>query len=1420
MKFTMKTIFNTIRSRRQGRRLLVSCILFTLCVSALWAGGRKDIETVTAEGGEIWQNDFDVTARKKGLYNFIVYAHDRAGNEAISGAFNLRIDPLAGLPTARVVYPENNAVVRQNINILGVASGRYGVEQVSVRLDDSEFITVKGTEYWSQPIDFKDIPDGKHTLYVQAVDSKEIPGPMGIVTFILDTNPPEIELSSHKVGDIITGTTTLKGAATDANGIKIVEYSMDGETFIPLSGKTSSTSQEFSLSINTKKLPEGPIVYYFRTVDMTDVATVKPYLFFITNSGPELEIYSPVPGEDVYGTFILSGRAYDKTGIGALYYEWGKTKEDIELRPGDPYWYVPLEITKDENGKDKPPIIKVTAVDKVGNVSSLTCKLEDRRKIKVPVLVIDYPTEDMLKTMLKNGMPPATAIYGHIAPGTSPLSVSIEGYGEVEALSAFRIAPHLIPPGKGTQALKLTPIDVASVKGAPVNLRYNKPQALQKDESRVIVTLPEKNSWQSGDSFTLKGNVTTAVNMMLEYRLNPGDAWQPLRMDVQGGFTMTVDMAERPQGPVHMELRTVQYGVDNYPIYHPFYWAASQPEVTILAPAGERSLVWGNKTVMGVIEHSVPIQSVAYSLNQKDFTEIPFNARLGKAWFNYFCDFNTLGKAKDGQLVFRVTDVSGIVSDVLPEYTIEPNPPLPTLIVNTPVDEQVVTSLFDISGLAYDDVGIYGVYWRLLGPKMDSISKTAAGDEARKAAAVFATIRNVPFQEVLTDQNFRIPIDFSIVTDGEYTLEIYATDIYGVQSETTSRIIKVSTAPPETEVVSPVITRYNRKAIMIKGFSSDANDIENVFLSMDNGNTYQKVELSTNGNWELALNTADYNDGIYSMLIRTFDKYGVSTYSNAMINLDNTPPEIYLSSPVDGQHVGTDMNLVGRVSDNMVLKSLTYYVISASNPRQRQVINAKPRMVVFDTINFSGFSQGEYIIRVVATDLADNETLLSRKVVYDPDDKAAEVAIYNPLPGEIHSGPIHILGIVTGAFRPNEIKLVINDNELEEPIPVERYGIFRYDVPEEMLTDEGTYKISAYYNSETNIKVSSPDHTVYYSRYGPILQVESHEDGDVITGRPWLSGHAWFTVPEPGEDDPPLTRSEKSKQKAAHKVNRIMVSHDNGRTFRKAKGSEKWKIRLETSELPRGPQPILVRARFANGEEAVRRLMIYVDTTIPQVETISPPEDSVHRDNIEVYGTASDNYELANVDISLRPGDKFFYSVPPAIRGAYFDVKGFGATYCDTGLGLSFFNDNVRLQAQFGIAPPDGFNTAWGISGRYVGYVYGIKLLANIFYLPFAWLFGLDWAFYSMNFAVGANFSYFTMDEDLPDGRSSLFMGAVLAQWDVANINMQYFYPTWRYFRNFALYLQPELWFASSDVKTDNETIIFRMTVGLRLNWF
>jgi hypothetical protein len=1200
----------------------------------------------------------------------------------------------------------------------------------------------------------------------------------------LDTTPPLIELSSHTVGGVISGNVHFKGTVSDPNGIRSFEYSEDGIKWKPMRGIKRGTRLDFSFSLKTTILDDGPFVYYLRALDNTGAASEKPFLFFISNKGPELEVYSPEPNEDSFGSFVVSGRAYARIGISKLTYEYGRTKGEIDIRPGDPFWNVKLEAGGGST-------LKITAFDKVGNVAVVTRRLEDRRKVKTPVVVIDYPYSDGLKALSSGG-----AIYGHILG--APKSVIVNGL-EIESVSSFRIDPQMIPPGKKT--IKITPVAADNSKGATLSISTVKAEATYQELSQITVTSPEKFSWQSGRDFSLQGK--SSPNARIEFRLNPGEGeagWKNLSADSSGNFSTNVSIFELQEGPVHLELRTA----GNIPVYHPFNRAASQPEIAFVSPPPNNPIIHGNKTIMGSVTHTVPIKAVAYSLNGDNFEEIQFTSRYGKAWFSYFCNFTTLG---NGHLVFRITDASGAEYEKSPNYTINPMPPIPQIIVNGPADGEVITASFDISGVAFDDVGINSVHWRILGPRMESIFSGSAGRIAREAAARFAENPNIPFSRIATDQNFQIPVDFSTLTDGEYAVEVYAADSYGVKSETVSRTIKVSTAPPETRIISPVITRYNNHAILIKGFSSDANGVDNVNISMDNGNTWQNVILSDEGNWEIALNTVNYADGIYSALIRTVDNYGITSFSNAMVNIDNTPPELYLSSPESGQHVGNELRIMGRVSDNIALKSLSFQIISAENPEYMRSFEIPPQLVIFESMSFDGFPQGEYIVRAVATDLADNETIVSRKVVYDADDAAAEIAIYNPLPGEIHTGPINVIGVITTSFLPDQVMVQMNGKSMGLA-DVNRYGTFQYEIKEDLLEGEEPYTILVYYNSESGSLISSPGHTVYYSPYGPSLAINTHIDSDVITKRPWLKGYAWYSYPEPAE-------GLSSREKAGYKPKRVWVSFDNGHTFKQARGAGEWKFRLEAGTFPTGPQPVVVKAEFANNEVAVRRLLLNVDTTEPQVETISPPENSAHRDDILVYGTAGDNYQLADVDISLRPGHKILYEVPAAIKGLYFDTKAFGATYFDVGIGLSLFNNNVRLQGQFGIAPPDGPETTFTSGGRFEGSVYGIKLLANIFHLPFEFLFGPDWGFYSMNLAVGANFSYFGMDEV----REPAFMGAVLAQLDLVNIDFQFFNPNWKYFRKYALYLEPELWFASTDIK-DIEKIIFRWTVGMRINWF
>jgi hypothetical protein len=610
--------------------------------------------------------------------------------------------------------------------------------------------------------------------------------------------------------------------------------------------------------------------------------------------------------------------------------------------------------------------------------------------------------------------------------------------------------------------------------------------------------------------------------------------------------------------------------------------------------------------------------------------------------------------------------------------------------------------------------------------------------------------------------------------------------------------------------------------VLVRGYSGDANGLGKVTISMDRGLTWQDVTLRDDGTWELPLNTAIYTDRVYSALITAEDIYGITSFATAMINIDNTPPAVFITYPQSGDYVGTEMQVMGRIADNIQLKSLNFQVIGVVDPTKRFAVDIDVRPVIFETLNLADFKAGEYMLRVITKDLADNENVISRKIFYDPLDIDASVAIYSPLPGEEHTGPVYVAGIVTGTVLPEKVQLMLDGKEFQE-LPLDRFGVFHYDISEEELATYGQHKIHAFYRTERGRTVSSASHSVYYEHYGPILLIESHRDGDVITNRPWLRGQAMFGKP-PHPDGRPYTRAEA----AEFAVKYVEVSYDNGRTFKKALGKGEWKWRLEPLDLPPGTQPVVVRATFENGEQAVRRVLLFMDPELPKVTTVSPAEKSRQRDELKVYGDASDNFDLTDVNITLRPAHKFWYSVPEIIRGLYFDVKTLGATYFDVGVGLSFFDHNVRLQGQWGIAPPEGADSVIETGGRYIGQVIGFKFVANIITIPFDWLFkDRDWIFYKVNIGLGANFSWFEMEGE-GGWRNPLVMGAVVAQIDLANVDWKYAYPKWKYFHNMSLYFQPELWFTSTDaststingVKYEVPKVVFRIGIGVRFNVF
>jgi hypothetical protein len=383
--------------------------------------------------------------------------------------------------------------------------------------------------------------------------------------------------------------------------------------------------------------------------------------------------------------------------------------------------------------------------------------------------------------------------------------------------------------------------------------------------------------------------------------------------------------------------------------------------------------------------------------------------------------------------------------------------------------------------------------------------------------------------------------------------------------------------------------------------------------------------------------------------------------------------------------------------------------------------------------------------------------------------------------------------------------VVLLDGVAVTTTEVDPMGYFSLDLgPEQVQQGSHTLQVQAQFSGGSQL--ASDQRQLHYRRVGPWVRVTSHPPGAFVTGRPFLEGQAGYYMEavEAEEEQSEKARKQERAEHAQHAVEKVEISFDNGGSFQRAGGKEQWRFRLETQELGNGPLRILVRATFADGQAAVTHTQLQVDTRAPELVLLSPEEGGRFNQEIELRGTAGDETGLESVEISLREGDKSRYGVPEFIQGLYLDVHAMGATYADLGLGLTFFDDNVKLQLQTGMSP----------SGRFSGFVIGAKLLANVATVPFGYFFGPSWDFFSMSLALGANISYFTMSEDsIAFTEDGLVLAAVVSQLEFARFEVA----DWRFFNTYSLYSELQLWFISSDIEAGT---IARISFGFRMGLF
>ena len=251
------------------------------------------------------------------------------------------------------------------------------------------------------------------------------------------------------------------------------------------------------------------------------------------------------------------------------------------------------------------------------------------------------------------------------------------------------------------------------------------------------------------------------------------------------------------------------------------------------------------------------------------------------------------------------------------------------------------------------------------------------------------------------------------VSDGVYTISLYAKDKAGLESETQAKVT-IDNTPPVVAFVSVQDSGYVRKPVDLTGDLKDPN-LDKGLLELAEGNCSTAVKWTTLKDFSASVSAGVLlswkiipADGEYCLKLSATDKAGNKASAVASIKIDTDPPV----SPV----------LTGKIDYKTCIvlswpKNSEPDVAGYTIYREGRKLHVAP----LTSLNYqdSNLKEGTYSYTVTAVDSAGNESVASNAVSLRIDLTGPAVRITSPQEGSHVSNVIDIKG---AAFSSDDFK--------------------------------------------------------------------------------------------------------------------------------------------------------------------------------------------------------------------------------------------------------------------------------------------------------------------------------------------------------------------------------------------------------------
>jgi subtilisin family serine protease len=218
-------------------------------------------------------------AAANGGHTLTARATDSYGNVGTSAEVSVTLDNDFTLPTATLTSPVNGAIVRgTGVQLQASAADDRSMSRVNFLVDG-----VSVNIDWSAPYSYswnsKSVPNGTHTLTVEARDAAGNVGTSAPITVTVDNDytPPAVAITSPANGASVEGLVSIQADATDSRGVTRVELFLNGTLLV------SDTSPPYSAVWDSSVEANGSYILTAKAYDLENNVGTSAAVTVIVN---------------------------------------------------------------------------------------------------------------------------------------------------------------------------------------------------------------------------------------------------------------------------------------------------------------------------------------------------------------------------------------------------------------------------------------------------------------------------------------------------------------------------------------------------------------------------------------------------------------------------------------------------------------------------------------------------------------------------------------------------------------------------------------------------------------------------------------------------------------------------------------------------------------------------------------------------------------------------------------------------------------------------------------------------------------------------------------------------------------------------------------------------------------------------------